>query len=47
MHASIVVHEIVGRGLGQVVLGLMVHDLVVDSPLGTLQLLIADLGRVV
>lgn len=47
MDTSIVVHEIVGSGLGEVVLGFVVHDLVVDPPLGTLQLLIADLGCVV
>ena len=47
VHSSVVVHEVVGCGLGDVVLGLVMHDLVVDSALGTLKLLIADLVRIV
>jgi hypothetical protein len=45
--ASVVVHEVVGGGLSQVVLGLVVHDLVVNPSLSALQLLVADLRRVI
>ncbi len=46
MHSSVVVHEVVGGGLGYVVLGLMVHYLVVHFPLGALQLLVTYFVRI-
>ncbi len=45
--ASVVVHEVVSSGLSQIVLGLVVHDLVVDLPLGPLQLLVSYLCCVI
>ena len=44
MHSAIVVHEVVGSGLSEVVLGLVVHYLIVDLTLGALQLLVTDPG---
>lgn len=47
MDPSVVVHEVVCCGLGDVILGLVMHDLVVDPSFGTLQLLITYLVGVV
>jgi hypothetical protein len=41
-----IVHKVIAQRLGQVVLSLMLEDLDVDSALGTLELLIGDLGGV-
>lgn len=42
LHSAFVIHQVVGDGLGDVVLGLVVQHLVVDSALGPLQLLVGD-----
>ena len=44
VHSAIVVHEVVGSGLSEVVLGLVVHYLVVNFSLGALELLVTDPG---
>ena len=40
VHSSLVIHEIVSDGLGDVILALMVEDLVVDLSFGSLELFI-------
>lgn len=47
MHSAIVVHQIIGHGLSEIVLGFMMHDFVVDFSLGSLQLLVRDIVCVV
>jgi hypothetical protein len=45
--SAVVVHQVVGCGLGEVVLGLVMHDFIVDLALGSLKFFVTDFVGVV